>query len=263
MRIILCFMLAFVFTSCSISHYVNKEIKQSSVLKQQHTGLSISNLQDKKELAGYQSDKYFVPASNTKLFSFYAGVSALGDSIPGLEYLEWGELLIIRGTGDPSLMHPDLPKSKVFDFLKSRKEQIFFTSSNFQENRFGSGWAWSDYNDYYQPEISPLPVYGNIVRFTAGKNGVPKGTPKHWNKELSTDTTISSISRDEFSNVFKYPKAGLKAGTSQDLPIRMTDTLALKLLSDTLKKDIKHINIPLTIELQTVYSIPSDSLYNG
>lgn len=261
MRIILCFMLAFVFTSCSISHYVNKEIKQSPVLKQQHTGLSISNLQDKKELAGYQSDKYFVPASNTKLFSFYAGVSALGDSIPGLEYLEWGELLIIRGTGDPSLMHPDLPKSRVYDFLKSRKEQVFFTSSNFQEKRFGSGWAWSDYNDYYQPEISPLPIYGNIVRFKTGEDGIPKGIPRHWNNELSTDTTISSITRDEFSNRFKYPKAGLKAGISQDLPIRMSDSLALKLLSDTLKKEIKHINIPLTIELQTVYSIPSDSLY--
>ena len=41
----------------------------------------------------------------------------------------------------------------------------------------------------------------------------------------------------------------------------MTDQIMLQLLSDTLKKEIKLINIPLEIELQTVNSIPSDSLY--
>ena len=145
---------------------MNHEMKNSPVLSQQHTGISIGNLTGDKALASYQADKYFTPASNTKLFSFYAGLCALGDSLPGMEYLEWGELLIIRGTGDPSLLHPDLPKSAVIDFLQSRKDQIFPTPVNFKDERYGPGWAWNDYNDYYQPEISPMPVYGNIARFT-------------------------------------------------------------------------------------------------
>src|ERR1700742_2732356 len=34
----------------------------------------------------WQSDKYFMPASNTKLFSLYAGLRYLGDSLVGLRY---------------------------------------------------------------------------------------------------------------------------------------------------------------------------------
>ncbi len=248
-------------SGCSVSHYVNKEIRKSPVLSQQHTGVSISGINGTKTLASYQDDKYFTPASNTKLFSFYAGLCALGDSIPGLEYLEWGELLIIRGTGDPSLLHPDLPHSKVFDFLKSRKEPIFFTPFNFENKRFGPGWAWSDYNDYYQAEVTPMPVYGNIARFKAG-NGAPfHVAPSFWEKYAILDTLASGIEREEFQNVFHHSKLAVPQGLEQDVPVRMTDMVTVQLLSDTLKKEVKLINIPLEIELQKIYSIPSDSLY--
>ncbi|MCE7063108.1 D-alanyl-D-alanine carboxypeptidase/D-alanyl-D-alanine-endopeptidase [Dyadobacter sp. CY343] len=247
-------------SGCSVSRYINKEIKNSPVLGQQHTGVSISNLSEGKELASYQSNKYFTPASNTKLFSFYAGLCALGDSIPGLEYLEWGELLIIRGTGDPSLLHPDLPPSKVIDFLKSRKEPIFFTPYNFENKRFGSGWAWSDYNDYYQAEVTPMPIYGNIARFKGGASQFTV-SPGRWKQALVFDSLASGIEREEFFNIFHHSKLGVPQGLEQDVPVRMTDQLTVQLLSDTLKKEVKLINIPLDIELQRINSIPSDSLY--
>lgn len=236
-------------------------MKNSQVLGQQHTGISIHKLNDKKSLASYQDNKYFTPASNTKLFSFYAGLCALGDSIPGLEYLEWGELLIIRGTGDPSLLHPDLPHSKVYDFLKGRKDQIFFTPVNFENKRFGPGWGWSDYNDYYQAEVSPMPIYGNIARFTGEGSQKFKVEPRFWNKSLVSDTSASGIEREEFQNLFHHSKLGVPQGLSQDVPVHMSDQLLVQLLSDTLKKEIKLIHIPINLELQKVYSIPSDSLY--
>lgn len=261
MRSIFSFLLLITLTSCSVSHLVKKEISKSDIFSQQHTGLSISNLNEAKELASYQSNKYFNPASNTKLFSFYAGLSALGDSIPGLEYLEWGELLIIRGTGDPSLLHPDLPHSHVYDFLKSRKEPIFFTPTNFENKRFGPGWAWSDYNDYYQVERTPLPIYGNIARFSTDNKNQFVAKPSYWQNMLVMDTTISGVARNEFSNQFKHSKHGFPPGLFMDIPVYMNDSLTVKLLSDTLGKEIKLIHIPIDIELQTVYSIPSDSLY--
>lgn len=283
MRTLIFFVSVLMLSGCSVSHYLKRELKNSPVLGQQHTGVSIQKLGEKKELAAYQSNKYYNPASNTKLFSYYAGLCALGDSIPGLEYLEWGELLLIRGTGDPSLLHPDLPKSKVFEFLKNRKEAIFFTPYNFENKRYGSGWAWSDYNDYYQPEISPLPVYGNIARFSANMaasnaakedesdDAVPgapekpsrsfRVSPAFWDKAMVLDTAASGIERDEMQNLFRHSKLGVPQGLIQDVPVRMTDAITVQLLSDTLKKEIKLINIPLEIELQKVNSIPSDSLY--
>jgi D-alanyl-D-alanine carboxypeptidase/D-alanyl-D-alanine-endopeptidase (penicillin-binding protein 4) len=261
MRTLLVLIALFSLSGCSVSHYLKREIKNSPVLSQQHTGVSINNLTGSKALASYQSDKYFNPASNTKLFSFYAGLCALGDSLPGLEYLEWGELLIIRGTGDPSLFHPDLPHSAVIDFLKSRKEQIFFSPANFQDERYGPGWAWSDYNDDYQPEISPMPVYGNIARFTGLTERQFRVKPKIWEKSLQPDTTVVGIKREEFQNLFHYSPKPLAVGKTKDIPVHMTDQLTVQLLSDALKKEVKLIHIPLSIELQTVKSIPSDSLY--
>ena len=248
-------------SGCSVSHYLNREIKKSPILSQQHTGVSLQKAGEEKTLAAYNEKQYFNPASNTKLFSFYAGISALGDSIPGLEYLEWGELLLIRGTGDPSLLHPDLPHSRVYDFLKGRKEQIFYTPVNFENKRFGPGWAWDDYNDYYQPEITPMPIYGNIARFSGQASQRFSVSPKRWGQFLVKDTVTSGIVRDEFQNVFHHSQLVIPEGLNQDLPIRMSDQLFVELLSDTLKKDIKTIQIPLNIELQKVYSIPSDSLY--
>ncbi|MEO6287306.1 MAG: D-alanyl-D-alanine carboxypeptidase [Dyadobacter sp.] len=261
MRTLLFFISVLTLSGCSVSHYLNREIKNSSVLSQQHTGISISNLNDSKTLASYQGNRYFTPASNTKLFSFYAGLCALGDSVPGLEYLEWGELLIIRGTGDPSLLHPDLPHSKVFDFLKNRKDQIFYTPYHFENKRFGSGWAWSDYNDYYQPEITALPVYGNIARFKGESSQNYQVSPGFWKKSMIFDTTASGIEREESQNLFHHSKLAVPQGLIQDVPVHMSDLLTVQLLSDTLKKEIKLIHIPLEIDLKTVYSIPTDSLY--
>jgi D-alanyl-D-alanine carboxypeptidase/D-alanyl-D-alanine-endopeptidase (penicillin-binding protein 4) len=261
MRTLLFFISIIALSGCSASQYLKREIDRSAVLSQQHTGVSIAGINETRALASYQDDKYFIPASNTKLFSFYAGLSALGDSIPGLEYLEWGELLIIRGTGDPSLLHPDLPHSKVFDFLKGRKDQIFFTPYHFENKRFGPGWAWSDYNDYYQPEVTAMPVYGNIVRFKSSPAGQYQASPRFWQKSMVPDTAVSGIEREELQNVFHYPKSAGSQSATRDIPVHMTDQITMQLLSDTLKKEIKLINIPLEIELQTVNSIPSDSLY--
>lgn len=261
MRTLLLLAGIFSLSGCSVSHYLKREVKKSALLSQQQTGIFMQPVGESKTVAAYNEAKYFVPASNTKLFSFYAGLCALGDSIPGLEYLEWGEILLIRGTGDPSFLHPDLPGSKVYDFLRNRKEQIFYTPVHFENKRFGPGWAWDDYNDYYQSEVSAMPVYGNIARFSGGAPQQLTVEPRRWTQYLEKDTITSGIVRDEFQNVFHHSKHGLPIGLHQDVPVRMSDQLLVEMLSDTLKRDIKTINVPLNIELQKIYSIPADSLY--
>jgi serine-type D-Ala-D-Ala carboxypeptidase/endopeptidase (penicillin-binding protein 4) len=109
--------------------------------------------------------------------------------------------------------------------------------------------------------VTALPVYGNIVRFTGGPSQQYSVHPRFWQKAMVFDSTASGIEREESQNVFHHPKLVVPQGLSQDVPIRMSDLLTVQLLSDTLKKEIKLINIPLEIEVQKVNSIPSDSLY--
>ena len=252
----------FYLSGCSVSHYIRHEVKTSPVLSQHHVGVSVYDPAKKKTLAAYQDDHYFTPASNTKLFSFYAGLSVLGDSLPGLHYKVIGDKLILRGTGDPSLFHPDLPPSAVADFLKNRSEQLFFTSTNFETTHFGPGWAWSDYNDYYQPERSPLPLYGNIARFTSPSGLYVRVEPEFWQDSLSLDTTIVGLQRDEHTNQFRRSANALPMGLTQDIPFRTSDEVTVKLLSRELKRKVTLTEEALGADYKTVYSIPTDSLYH-
>ena len=56
----------------------------AKALQTAHIGISIFDPAANKYLYNYQGDKYFVPASNTKLPTCYAAMKYLGDSLVGL-----------------------------------------------------------------------------------------------------------------------------------------------------------------------------------
>ena len=117
--LLLCIGFAWVALGCSVSKRVERELRRSPILRQHHVELSVYDPAKRRTLVAYQDDHYFTPASNTKLLSFYAGLCALGDSLPGLRYaFRADSALYIEGTGDPSLFHPDLPTSAVEGFLR-------------------------------------------------------------------------------------------------------------------------------------------------
>ena len=254
-------LLPLLLSGCSVSHYIHKEVKTSPVLAQHHVGISVYDPARQKTLASYQDDHYFTPASNTKLFSFYAALTALGDSLPGLEYQVRDSVLIFRGTGDPSLLHPDLPASAVFDFLKNRKEKLLLSTAHTDNPTYGPGWSWDDYNDYYQAERSPLPVYGNIARFTSPSGLYVRVQPEFWQDSLDLDTTVVGLVRDRYRNHFRRSLSALPAGLEQDIPIRTSGQLTAELLSYGLKKKVTATEEEFPGPWKTVYSIPSDSLY--
>ena len=87
--------------STSIQSGPLRKLLENNELKSAHVGVYVYDDSSKKIIADYQSDKYFVPASNTKLFSLFAGMKYLGDSLVGISYLETDTALFITGTGDP------------------------------------------------------------------------------------------------------------------------------------------------------------------
>ena len=114
----------------------------------------------------YQGDKYFVPASNTKLPTCYAAMKYLGDSLVGIKYEHSNFGINILGTGDPTFLHPDFKRQPVFDFLKKCDTlNYLFDGGQVSFSPLGNGWAWNDFLGDYAAERSELPIYGNVAKF--------------------------------------------------------------------------------------------------
>src|SRR5882762_9913452 len=159
---------AFMGQACSPAHSIGssaeKEFSQPGLVSAQ-VGICVYDPSKAVYLYEQQSNKSFIPASNTKLLSLYAGMKYLGDSLVGLRYREMDTALFLVPAGDPTFLHPAYSSQPVMDFLKRTHKPLWLTDANWQERALGRGWAWDDYNDDYMPERSALPVYGNVIRW--------------------------------------------------------------------------------------------------
>ncbi len=164
---------SYLLISCSVSKQIGKSAKEevlgNKALLAAHVGISIFDPAENKYLYNYQGDKYFVPASNTKIPTCYAAMKYLGDSLVGLRYLKSGDSIFVQTTADPTFLHPDFKMHPVFNFLYKKKEHVIVNLVNWREERFGSGWSWNDYLQAYMTERSPMPVYGNIRKLTVNR----------------------------------------------------------------------------------------------
>lgn len=268
-KIILLTLLTFAGISCTTSKKLSnrkpyaKLIDTSQVFAQNFTGMAIYDVDENKTLFERNADKYFTPASNTKLFTYYACIKTLGDSIPALRYVIKGDSLIFWGTGDPTFFHHDLKNTKAFEFLKSykRSKLLFLSDGNFTNEAMGKGWAWDDFNDYYSPEISPLPMYGNIVRIGIDK-GEFKPQPPIFENSFYKKEEGTTITRLQIDNQFLLPKSMLqKSNYTQDIPYKTSIGLTQQLLIDTLKRNVNLLHIPVPKDARTVYSMESEDVY--
>ncbi|MFN0291511.1 D-alanyl-D-alanine carboxypeptidase [Pedobacter helvus] len=258
-----------VFYACKpnqiIAKKVAKQFKNSTMLGKYQVGFALYDMAGSEMIFQKDADKYFTPASNTKLFTFYAGLKIAPDSIPSLRYIEKGDSLIFWGTGDPSLLHTALKGTKAIDFLKSSDKKLFFANGRYKGNFFGNGWSWDDYNDYYQPEITELPLFDNVVLVTAKQAGEMTITPKAFNSCFSADSiskaTKFSVQREFLVNKFHYPLIKTTANYEQQIPFKTSTGTTLTLLADTLKKEIQLINYELPRGAKTIYSTKSDDVF--
>lgn len=268
-KLIVLTLLAFIGISCTTSQKLSKKkpyatlIDTSQVFAQNFTGVSIYDVDTKKTLFERNADRYFTPASNTKLFTFYACIKTLGDSIPALRYTIKGDSLIFWGTGDPTFFHHDLKNTRAFEFLKSQRssKRLFYSDGNFTNTSMGPGWAWDDFNDYYSAEISPLPMYGNIVRVNIDKEAF-KLQPTIFENSFYKKDEGSTITRLQTDNVFLLPKTMLqKNNYTQDIPYKTFTGLTQQLLMDTLKRNVSVLHIPVSKDARTIYSMASEDVY--
>jgi D-alanyl-D-alanine carboxypeptidase/D-alanyl-D-alanine-endopeptidase (penicillin-binding protein 4) len=62
-------------TACQTSKLSSKKLgkllSESSTFSQNHTGFVLYDLSEQKEVFNYQGNRYFQPASNTKILTYY------------------------------------------------------------------------------------------------------------------------------------------------------------------------------------------------
>jgi D-alanyl-D-alanine carboxypeptidase/D-alanyl-D-alanine-endopeptidase (penicillin-binding protein 4) len=257
-----------VFSGCAhqITRHKIVKIFNATKINQDHfTGFALYDQDQKKMIYQENADKYFTPASNTKLYTFYTALQMLGDSIPGLRYVSNGDSLIFWGTGDPSFLHSLLKSTKAYELLKSSRQKLFYSAANYTGNFYGAGWPFSDYNDYYQVDITAMPLEDNVAFIDADAQGKLQIKPAYLKMYLQADTSFHpknfTVKRALYENRFVYPVGPVPAKFHQEVPWKTSPELTLALLQDTLKKPIGLVNRQMPASAKTLYSIAADSVY--
>ena len=257
--------------SCSASYKIKnaakKDLLQNEALTSAHLGISIYEPMKEKFWYNYQGNKYFVPASNTKLFTCYAALKYLGDSIVGIKFKETEDTIYIVPDGDPTFLGAEFTNQPLFDFLNRSNKPIAITTSLWKESRWGNGWAWNDYNDDYAAERSVMPMYENLATFKDDAQKIVV-TPRYFSNKIvqqpseRMQNVPTSIERDIASNTFLVSGKGT-LGKRVDIPFyTASDSILIKILEDTLHKNIyKSYSIDNhPHDWKNLYSQPTDSL---
>ncbi len=265
------------FSACSVQQQLqkaaDKNILESGNLAGAHIGIHVFDPASNASLFSYQSNKYFVPASNTKIVTCFAALKYLGDSVAAAQVISTDSGMHVYASGDPTFLQPEYATHPLLNVLKNTKH-IFLHTPSFTAKPFGQGWSWDDYDASYMPSRSAFPIYGNVVRFEK-KSGQLTVTPSFFKDSTKgINATISKgfgVTRQMVSNQFLVqPTAG--NNILEEIPYRTSNwttnqlTLESTLLAEALGGGIKVTAVDPASDKNnvanatTIYSRPLDSM---
>src|SRR5690606_42002221 len=92
--------ISILFSSCTTSRKILDGQLEKTNLSNSFHGLVVMDARSGKTIYNRNGDRYFTPASNTKIVTFYTGVKLLSRNIPTLSYAVSNDTLFIQGTDD-------------------------------------------------------------------------------------------------------------------------------------------------------------------
>ena len=290
MRIYLFTFCILLFASCATTrraerHFyksLKSEVETSPVFSTAYTGFNLVDAATGRTLCAVNADRYFTPASTTKILTLATCLKVLGDSIPGLRITgallggdeirggtRWIQAYLVEGTGDPTFLHPKFQAwQNVFKYLKTNS--VIFTSDPGKPpvTRLGPGWSWDDYSEGYSPERSIFPIYGNVATIRwGGDNWVVH--PKFYQDSLLyqwTPTNKSYFQRAETENRFikseSVPDEQLFAFEAH-IPIFNAEQQKFHLLADTIGGAYDSVEAGNDTDYPDsfIFSTPVDTVY--
>ncbi len=260
-----------ILSSCSIQKQIARQadvvlLKDSSI-STGHIGISIYEPATGKYWYENDATKYFVPGSNTKLFTLYAGMKYLGDSLVGLRYhiqnTVKDTVTEIFSSGDPTFLHPDFLQQPSLEFLKKQKHLLI--NKTYSVNPLGTGWAWDDYKETYMVPRSIFPMYGNVLTVKWISKDSLYFYPNYFSKESKKYGDFEkglSLTKNVLGNEFVLSPGNNKL---QEIPFESDLMTGIGLLADTLKNNNIAYTNGFSIDNQKIYPVihsqPTDSLF--
>ena len=272
LRLVSVIMCTFWFISCGTSKKITEQtfeqklsmmLGTSSVLSSGFTGLVLYDLDEKKVIFRRNESRYFVPASNTKLFTLYACLRILGDSIPALRYVETDTSFTFWGTGDPTLLHPYFSESKTLSFLKSKSKtkKLYYFDGHSSIKHYGLGWMWDDYNDYYQAELTPFPMFGNVLLVKKDSLGLTI-SPEISLEIMIKKSGVKRVKRMMEKNHFDFPEGLDTLSTyKQEVPYKEAANVNFNILEKLLNTKITKIGVRAPGKSKILFSLQVDTVY--
>lgn len=193
---------------------VNK-IAQSPKLKPSRVGVFVqTNEAIPLTLADLDSDRYFLPASNVKLFTTAIALKLLGEdfrfttrlmskSLPNSK----GELesgLWLMGSGDPSFKSATDLKSLVTQLKNQGVKRIkggIWAASARKGTEIAGSWEWSDLQEDYAAVPSPFTIDDNVLEWKLRPSSIGQPAIFEWsNPNFARSWRVDNQSMTATSN---------------------------------------------------------------
>ncbi|MBT0812669.1 D-alanyl-D-alanine carboxypeptidase [Litoribacter ruber] len=234
---------------------VKRIFDRSEIMQEHFVGFVLYDQEKERVIYEENSQKYFLPASNTKLFTLYAALNMLGDSIPALRYEERGDSLIVWGTGDPTFLHEKFEDQRAFDFLKNQEKTIYLSI-----DRDGSSVLEPS---NWRADINSIPIAANTAQVMGSAEGF-RSFPASIAQFIKQDTALLEdkfiLRRAKVGYDLNYPALPIPEKFESKVLYTVGSDLTAQILADTLQKEVRLTNIAMPEDARTLYSVPTDSL---
>lgn len=242
-----------------------------------HVGLALYDPATGRYQVRHNSDRLFIPASTTKLFTLYAGLSHLPDSISSFRYRSSGDTLQLIPLGDPSFLHPRFLQQPAREFLKHRPEKYIQLCLSDTIAPYNPGCSWDDMGETYMPQQSALPVYGNLLKMFLSRTSGGSGTCAYqldslqpalagfrWRCETDSSLPAPQVQGNPFDGEVRVRLNGQQERLVVTLPLDMSGESpgiqALTILTGKPVEVVRH-RFDGETPFRLVPNIPADSLF--
>ena len=181
-----------------------EQIAQQPLLASSRVGILLERLGDRQVIYQRDADRFFVPASNAKLFTSAAVLDQLGPdyrirtSIHGQVQPDGLAALRVMGRGDPSLSTTGLEDLAAQVKAKGVRQvtHLIGDDRHFSGSAVNANWEWEDVQAGYGAPVNGLILNRNEVGLTLSPQAVGQPLAVTWeNAALSDRWRIVNTSR--------------------------------------------------------------------